>query len=288
MLRTVLLGLLAVLFAAITAVYVIAWRSPPTLAYTPTSTAYPLMSWDEYRGVAATFEPPVIRTFADGPDGAVLFFGAEHSGDRSHPQFAALAEAFEEFEPSMVLVEGRLGFLLPGLMDPVETYGESGFAVAEARRRGLPFYSWELSKADEIAALRENFSREQVALFIILRPFLANNHPGQDRSPEDRLRHYIQERGDRPGIEGEITDVSQIDAIWQRDFPDHTDWRELRFGTRLPGYLGELFEAANNVRDTHLLNAVMQYAGAGERVLVVAGWSHVVRIEPVFQAAAGG
>jgi hypothetical protein len=287
MIRNILLGI-AVLLAALTAtVYVIAWRSPPTLPYAASPTEYPLMSWDDYRQVASRFEPPVIRQYDLGGGGAVLFFGAQHSGNREHPQFAALADTFEDFDPDIVLVEGRLGFLLPGFMDPVETYGESGFAVAEARRRGLDYFSWELSKADEITALRERFPREQVAMFIILRPFLSNNYPGQTRSPEDRLQHYIRERGNRPGIEGEITDVSEIDAIWQRDFPDATDWRELRFGTALPGYLGELFEAANNVRDAHMLNAVSDLAGEGQRVLVIAGWSHVVRIEPVFEPGSG-
>ncbi|WP_394692237.1 hypothetical protein [Hyphobacterium sp.] len=282
MIRNVITAVLGLLIVLIGAVYFLAWRSPATMPRTAEGQNWALMSWQEYSTVASQYQAPVIREVDPLADGAVLFFGAEHSGNIEHPQFAALEQALETFQPSVVLVEGRLGFLLPGVMDPVETYGESGFAVAQARRRGLNYFSWELDKADEIAALREQFSQEQVALFIIMRPFLANNWPNQDVSPEDRLAGYIRDRGDRPGIEGTITGVEDVEAIWARDFAGETDWRDLRFGTSLPSYLGELFEYANDVRDAHLLDQVMRLTGEGERVLVVAGWSHVVRIEPVF------
>lgn len=282
MFRTVLTVVLGLLLVLIGMVYLVAWRSPATLPRTEDGQTYALMSWDDYRTVAGQYQAPVMREVAPLGNGAALFFGAEHSGSIDHPQFAALELAFETFQPSVVLVEGRLGFLLPGAMDPVETYGESGFAVAQSRRRGLSYFSWELDKADEIAALRERFSQEQVSLFIIMRPFLANNWPNQERSPEDRLAHYIRDRGNRPGIEGAISRVEDIEAIWARDFEGEADWRELRFGTHLPSYLGELFEHANDVRDAHMLDQVMRLTDEGERVLIVAGWSHVVRIEPVF------
>jgi hypothetical protein len=38
----------------------------------------------------------------------------------------------------VALVEGRLGFLLPGFMDPVAAYGETGAVAALARADGLP------------------------------------------------------------------------------------------------------------------------------------------------------
>lgn len=282
MIGKALIGILAALLALMAGIYLVAWKSPEAFPYLLDDRSdYPLLSWDDYREVARQYEAPIIRQY-DLNSGAVQFVGTEHTSNPDHPQFATLEQSFEEFSPTVVLVEGRLGFLLPGLMDPLATFGEPGFTASLARQADIPHFTWELEKADEITALKQHFTQEQVALFIIMRPFLSNNFPGQDQSADERLLHYIRDRGDRPGIEGSITSIEEVDEIWQRDFQGETDWRELRFGTNLPGYLGELFEHANNVRDYQMLNAVMRLTEDGERVLVVAGWSHVVRIEPVF------
>lgn len=279
----ILAGFVLVLIAAIVFLLASAWRSPPTFPIESNfgDTEYPLLPWSEYAEHAATIEPPILLHIEPLNKGAVFFLGAEHGRPNGHKQYALIEKSWREFQPSAALIEGRLGFLSPRLMDPVERFGESGKVAALAKTAGLPLYSWELSKADETSALKETHPEEQVAVFIILRPYLGR----QDRhelNAEKIVSDLINERGRREGIKGAINSVEELDRVWSRDFPDSKNWRELTFGPTLPGYMGELFERANIVRDHHMLDIVNALTTDGERVFVTAGWSHLVSINPVF------
>lgn len=259
-----------------------AWRSPKTLPAKPFNPdSYALMSWADYAKISRDITPPVVLNVDPYNKGAVKFVGTIHTNDISDPQFELLRQEWDSMKPDVALIEGRLGFLVYPFMDPTKHLGEPGFVAQMAKNQSqAQLYSWELSKADEIANLKQVFTREQVALLIILRPFLSQT----DRSSE-KAQAYIDERGDRPGIEGAITTVADIDRIWARDFPDDDDWRDLpTFGPGLPGYMQTLFETANDVRDHHMLNIVDEFTQKGHRVFVTAGWSHIVRVRPVFES----
>lgn len=265
-------------------VYFTAWRSPKTFPVSKEAhTDYPLLSWEDYSIVAVNVTPPFTYKVDPLHTGAVFFFGAEHGRALDHPQYEQIKETWREFKPTIALVEGRLGFFLPYIMDPVEKFGESGQVAALSRQSNIPLYSWEFSKEDEITALLRTHDPEKIAIFIILRSYWSRvrNNTGLPNADEVAA-HLIKERGSRKGIKGAIVSVENLDEIWRRDFPLGPDWRDISFGTSMPGYIGELFEQANNVRDFHLLNVVEDLANSGERVYVTAGWSHVLRIEPVF------
>jgi hypothetical protein len=51
----------------------------------------------------------------------------------------------------------------------------------------------------------------------------------------------------------------------------------------LPGYLKTISDDSNDLRNRHLVRAVLELTGKGERVFVVAGSSHAVLIEPALQ-----
>ncbi len=241
------------------------------------------MSWQAYEEKAAEILPPYILQKEPLNDGAAFFFGAEHGRVPGDPQYRLIQKTWDEFAPTVALVEGRLGFLLPYFEDPTEKYGESGFVAYLARKSDIPHYSWELSKEDKISSLLQSHSNEQVALFIILRPYWGSVQTIRLPGADDIVTELIEDRGTRTGIEGAITSIADIDRIWARDFPDAADWRDQSFGIELPGYFGGLFIQANDVRDTHMLNTVMSLTEKGERVYISAGWSHVVRIQPVLE-----
>ena len=116
--------------------------------------SFPLMEWVDYKKVAQEVQPPVVLQ-ADLAKGSALLFGAEHTDDPAHHQFTALGEAFHEFAPTLVVVEGRPSVLLPLFMDPIETLGESGLLIKLAKERNLPVFSWELSREEEASLLNE-------------------------------------------------------------------------------------------------------------------------------------
>lgn len=255
----------------------------PQPYHTASPTAvYPLLSWEEYRTAAHGAEPPVIRE-AEGEVGALLFFGAEHSNDPGHPQVARLEAAFSRFGPSVVLVEGRPGPIFRPFMDPVSSYGESGALLDLAHNAGVRAFIWELPREDEPRLLLQRFTQEQVAIYLLMRPFPGGANTGE---AEAALAAIIEDRGDRPGIENVIGSVDQFDAVWRRNFPSGEDWRDLNGIHGAPGFLGEMFEYGNDIRVQHLLNIVGELMADGERVMVTMGWSHTVRLEPAIAVLA--
>ena len=277
------MGLLAALLALAALLFLLAWKSPPTFAVDLESwQTGSLMSWDDYPAFANQIDPPITMQI-ELNKGAVLFIGATHNNDPAHPQFELIPQAWDDFDPDAALIEGRLGFFLPGLMDPINKFGESGLLTSLAKNSGADLYSWELSKADEITALKHQFTQEQVALFVILRPYSSQSLDRRNAEGDALALKYIKERGTRPGLDGIIADVEDLDRIWARDFPDAEDWRQLKYTPSMPGYIGELFEYGNDVRDYHLMTIVDHLTKNGHRVIVTAGWSHIVRLAPAYE-----
>jgi hypothetical protein len=83
-----------------------------------------------------------------------------------------------------------------------------------------------------------------------------------------------------------ISDVKEVDSIWKKDFPNQKDWRETsdEFGWP-PGYLSDIFNDCNLLRDNYLCNALLQEVKKGKHVFVTMGSSHAYRIEKTLEAA---
>ena len=276
-------GLILTLILLAAGIFIWAWKSPPTLDVDLKNwNTGSLMSWDDYPDIANFVTPPILLERELGT-GAVLFVGTTHTNDPSHPQYDLIPKAWAEFNPDVALIEGRLGFFLPGLMDPIEKFGESGLLAKYAKDNAADLYSWELSKADEITALKQKFTKEQVAMFIILRPYTAQSQDRRREGGDAFAQKYIDERGTRPGLDNVIRSVSDLDRIWARDFPEEQDWRTLSYSASMPGYIGELFEYGNDVRDYHLMTIVDSLTDKGHRVIVTAGWSHIIRLAQAYE-----
>ncbi|HSG44622.1 MAG TPA: hypothetical protein VLA72_15845 [Anaerolineales bacterium] len=91
------------------------------------------------------------------------------------------------------------------------------------------------------------------------------------------VEEVIRKRSDNPGIENAFASIASVDATWTKYFPNGPDWRAVSDEFGLPGYMGE--NDANIARDGHLVRSVIDLVGKGERVFVVAGSSHSVKIE---------
>ena len=251
------------------------WRSPPDyLDVQPAPGESRIIPKRDYR--LGHPNPYVYQV------GNVLVFGSEHSQDPDHPQFAEIDRRWREFKPTVALVEGRLGFLFPGLMDPVREYGEMGRVNALAKAGGVPTYTWELPWERIATDLAARYPPERVALYFVLRPYFATLRHGGTESPEKFLKEFLH-RASIPALAGTIGSVDDIDRIWRRDFPNGPDWRQVSDEWALPGYLDEIAVAADDPRNLHLVRVIHTLASKGERVFVICGSSHAVVIEPALR-----
>lgn len=242
------------------------------------------MSGAEYEAVISTHPRPYIVEVTAENGGAVLIYGAEHTQDPQDPQIEDIHNRWDDFQPTVALVESQLGILFPVLMDPVETFSEPGAVYALARRDDVLTYSWEPSLEVEMAALlAQPFSQEQIALYVVLTPYFSNRRFGLPDDPEGMVREAVRKRSDWPGIEDVFADVAAVEATWQTYFPDGPDWRDVSDEFGLPGFLADI--DGNLARDEHFIRVVIDLVGQGERVFAVAGSSHAVKLDEALQAA---
>jgi hypothetical protein len=258
------------------------WRSPDYyLDYESVEFPAPFLTDEEYDDLIDSHLRPYILEYYPMDRGAVLLYGSEHTKDPADYQVGDIEMRFSQFNPSVVLVESRLGFFIQGIQHPVKAYGEMGWAFALARKNRIPVYTWEIPRQREIEFVRVEFPQEQVALYYILRPYFSKLRFGKPDDPDAAVEKTIRERGDDPGIAGAISSVAAIDAIWRRDFPDQPDWRDTSDQFGLPGYLSAVAARANRARDEHLAQVIVNLSAQGERVFAIAGLSHAVKLEPV-------
>jgi hypothetical protein len=291
MIKKALLGVFLLVLAAVIFLFYFAWRSPdfyPIGAECKFST--PPMTMADYDSVSQSHPRPYIIDIDASKKnpkwGKVLFFGTSHTRDKNDPQLADIEKRWEPFNPNICLVEGRLGFLVPGLMDPVEKYGESGFVYKLSRRDGVEAFTWEEELDDEITAVLRKFKPEQTAMFYILRPYFSNIRFGKPENPDDYVKGFIEKRTQHPQLQNTIKTVGDIDAIWNREFRGNDkkgnpikDWRETSDEYGLPLWLGDISAESNFVRNEHLACLIVTLVKQGRRVFVIGGSSHPVCIE---------
>jgi hypothetical protein len=260
-----------ILLLAAGVIFVIAWKSPKY--YVPKTMArYPVVPFRSYTG-----EHP--RPFVIRRDGLVLFGGA-HTRNPQDSQLVRLCQYWKELKPTVALVEGRLGFLLPGLMNPVKELGEGGQVKALAQEDGIPVYNWDLSKEALAAALKEHFSPAQIALAQVLTPWFGQQRFGRPVSEDAFLAPFFK-RAAYVGMQDSLRSVADVDRLWQRYFPA-SDWRTVSDETKLPGYLHDMMCATNDLRNQQLVAAVRELTARGERVFVICGSSHAFCVAPAF------
>ena len=244
----------------------------------------------EYDSVSQIHPRPFIididASKKDPKWGKVLFYGAAHTRDKNDPQIADIEKRWNNFYPTVCLVEGRLGFLVPGLMDPVEEYGETGFVYKLSRRDGVEAFTWEQPLDNEITAVLKKFKPEQTAMFYILRPYFSNIRFGKPENPDEYIKAFIEKRTQHPQLQNTIKTVGDIDAIWNREFRGNDkndkpikDWRETSDEYGLPLWLGDVSAESNFVRNEYLACLIVSLVKQGKRVFVIGGSSHPVCIE---------
>ena len=274
---------LIVILGAMAWGFVYIWRSPKY--YSLASECLPdgrILTMQEYGKVIDTHERPYIVRTANA-----IIFGAEHSRDPEAPFLAHIVTEWDQIKPTVALVEGRLGFLIPWFMNPVSEFGEGGMVADLARGDGAVIYTWDMPKSDLILELVKQIEPEKVALHQILTPYFSNFRFGRPDDPDAFIGGYL-ERGWYPGLDGAVQSVEDIDRIWRRDFADSPDWRETSDQYGLPGYLTEISDAANLIRNRHLVCVINELTSQGERVFVICGLSHAVCIEPLLEQQYSG
>jgi len=223
---------------------------------------------------------------AEDPSGGALFyFGARHTNDLDDPQIQTLVTAWERFEPTIALLEGRLGYGPGGLRFAVQRFGEPGLVYALAHRDGVDVYSIEPDGADHARALANATDPEAAAAMLAIRYVWSNEQrPYSTASIEEALHKRAI-----GVLDGVFANAEAFDAFWrERWISELGDWRELDSDPLIPRRgrteLESVWAVDTELRDVHMTRVLVEEVRAGKRVFAVIGRSHVAVQEPALRA----
>lgn len=232
----------------------------------------------EKSGYVLHITPELVGTAVPGD---LLFFGALHSKDPAHPQLATLRRAWNEFKPTVALVEGRMSFFVGTATQGIRVFGEGAAVYALAEDQGVPLFTLEPPLEAEIAALEECGDRTQVAMFRVLSGYMSARRGGP--VSDFKIERLLSKRA--APLTDALPSIAAFDAYFASQFPGLPGWRDLPEEAMWPGkadtLLHRMATRANRVRDEHFVRTMLDLTRRGERVLAIAGRSHTIIFEPV-------
>jgi len=282
MIKKTLIGFGIIILFILSLIYFkVIWTLAPYYELkTPVTINVPIMDMEAYKSIWDTHRRPYIYTLGStSSNGEVVIMGLDHTKDPSNPDLDSLRYYWQQFNPDVALVEGRVGNLITWFQDPVKELGEGGLLTKLANEKGIELYSWESEKGDEVNFLMDKFSPEEIAMFYTFRPYFSNMRYGEYENPESSLQEYLESRTDHPGIKGVFSSWEELDKKWKNDFPD-IEWRNYGSGNGYPkGYLHDIWNYTNILRDEHMVSVITELVSNDKKVFVTMGVSHAPRIE---------
>jgi hypothetical protein len=245
----------------------------------------PLMPWSDYARLTHPV-PYVVRV--SGCGGALLYFGSRHTYDPADPELGEIDAAWRDFRPTLALNEGG-DFRSRGDRDrDVKSAGEAGLVRYLAAARSVRVATLEPSAAAEVALLRErHFTDEQIKTFYVLRQVAELPERGKVDAYAAKMLDSFAHTHALPGAPALL---AELDAGARRLLPTLADWRQIDkewldpFPDHPHAYTNAVANVLSSFRDEAMLKTIASALAAHERVLAVAGASHVVRQEQRLRA----
>jgi len=259
-------------------IFLIAWKSPKyyNVSRTYDPIADSIIPFKYYPSINNHPRPYIIRS-----NNQYCIFGAQHTRDPENTEIKIIEKEWNDLKPTIALVEGRLGFLLPGLMDPVKTLGEGGKVKALAGKNDIPVYNWDLPKEMLAKQLLKKFTAEQIALAQILNPYFSELRFGKPASPEKFIEEFMY-RAKYVGQENNLRTAADIDNAWKKYFPTGPDWKNVNDQEGLPGFLNDMAAFSNDLRNQQLVLVIKELVSKGEKVFAICGSSHAACVATAF------
>lgn len=215
---------------------------------------------------------------------ALLYLGTRHVFDPEDDQFAAIEKFYDEFKPTLLVVEGGDWPLAPDKNQAIRKYGEFGFARFLAAQKNTPWKSFEPAIVDEMAAVLKQHTPTEAKLYYALRmvPQWAASDPSNIEknmaiflTPEKTLANF----GKGFPAETKPRTVTELAELCQTQLPDLKDWRKIGFRYSEIGIKTNAFHKVHKtssiVRNAAIEAEIFAAMAKGERIMILAGLNHL-------------
>jgi hypothetical protein len=268
------------------------------LAAAPSDTRLEAASCPQVADYATWREAPDQQWDFRSPKLTVI--GAVHSREAEHEQFARMATAFRETQPTIVFFEGPDRGVRATAEETIAAAGESGYVRFLAAKAGIPARSLDPSPGAQMKALLAEFPADQVLLFFVLREAarLRDRESLKGEALDQAVGGLLQ-RVAGMAAAGSIalpfTDIAGLRSAFQRYWPDR-DWRSTDAAWFSPSaddratggiFTGAINRADSTNRDRHMAALLADAVGAEGRAFVAVGRNHVPMIAPRLRCLLG-
>ena len=239
-----------------------------------------LMTWPEYAQLRPEW-PYVLRLSAS--PGELLYFGAVHTSDPDHPQLEEIEREWERFQPDIAFTEGGLPPLAATRDEAVRNYGEPGFVRFLASRDDVPTTTLDPSRAEQVAELGRDFSREQIKLFFLLRSVSQYVQRSGEAGLDAELDRILGIYATSPGLGGPPRSVEELAVAYEEWFPESGRYSTVPAAWFDPvvseTFLNDINRALSDYRDLYIVRLLTNAVADEHRVFAVIGGTHVVMQE---------
>lgn len=230
------------------------------------------------------------------PSGRLYYFGAEHSADPAHTQFAEIENAWAKVKPTIAFYEGPNRPISTNREETIKQTGESGFVRYLATRDGISFRSLEPSPQEEAAHILTKYSPEQVMLFYVLRETarLRDRRKLTDEELKKAVAQLLTQAAKMPGFENVIPNIDALAVAYRKYWTTPADWWQAPAQWFDPGrtaaetggrFTNEINRMSSEFRDLHMYRVLSKAAQEGNRVFAVVGRNHVPMQEEALRCA---
>jgi len=240
-----------------------------------------ILSYKQYASI--DHKSPYVLEFKAGP-GALLFYGAEHTGNPDDPQIADIQRRWAAFHPDVAYNEGGNPPTPKDIRDAVQKYAEPGVLRYLAGRDEVPVATFEPLFDEEISYVLKTYPAQQVKVFYALRQVAEARIAAGSTSLDDRISDWLSNYLPAHGLKDAPNSLAEFTAACKSLFPEMADWHKVSEDwfdpTQSIHYTNELANDSGMFRDQHIFKVLVDRARRGDRVFAVIGASHVVVQEP--------
>ena len=244
-----------------------------------------LMSWEDYSRLPRN-EPYVLEM--DSLGGSLMYYGAFHKVDPSHPQFEDIEQKWENFRPTLAYCEGNIWPLEESRTEAIENYGEQGLVTFLAARDNIPIECIDPSLADQVELLKNCYPPHLIKVYYVLRQAAINRMLKRDIPDSLYANRYLRQLDLILGRTKPPSNLKDFKRMVSFLFPELEDWQKIPYSYfRLPesgGFLTAIHRKLNKYRDRVMIRKVARALKKGNRVFAVVGRSHVVIQEAVLKS----
>jgi hypothetical protein len=217
---------------------------------------------------------------------SILFYcGVHHSWNPDDLQFPILKEKFisflKESKNPTVVVETQHGTILSNEDETIQKGGEQSFMAFLCKQNNIPFFCFEPNRGEEMNALLERFTKEQIEYYYFARTVAQWHRLTEKPEIYSYLNRFLERDKKETGWDDFDFSIESLSNIHKKLFADDFNLQDRDFFQKIENPnrednpLKEIVQASGNIRDDVVAKNIFSLWNNGQDVFVVYGNGHV-------------